>query len=461
MFDLPHKTKVRLSVVLILLFAFVAGNFCFSNYWNQAVEKVGFSGLKFEREFRLGLDLQGGAHLVYDADLSEIESGNESKAMAAVRDVIERRVNLYGVAEPDVRTEKTKNAHRLVVELAGVKDVSKAIDMIGKTPQLDFRLLKSDKSREDITAMRSQESEKTDWSKLFNRTDLDGRLLEGAKLSFGRTAGKPQVTLNFNSKGSDLFAKITGENVDNILAIFLDGKPISTPNINEKIPNGKAAISGNFSTDEAKKLVKRLNAGALPVPISLASQHTVGASLGKLSLGASVKAALWGLLVVVLFLVVYYRVPGLAAVVGLTVYGAIVLALYKFIPVTLTLSGVAGFILSLGMAVDANVLIFERLKEELSEGRDLNVAVEEGFARAWPSIRDGNISTIITATILYFIGVGFVQGFALTLGIGVAISMFTAVFFTRRLLDLIAETSLQERKSWFSSKVAKVEEQEN
>lgn len=458
MFDLEHSQKIRLTVVLIFLVAFLAANFDFPTYWNKAVEGIGLDVYRFERDFRLGLDLQGGTHLTYDADLSEIETGEEEDAMSGVRDVIERRVNMYGVAEPRVQTEQSGDQWRLIVELAGIKDVSEAIEMIGETPYLDFRLLKEGVEFEDLQAeLSSKSEEEIDFDDYFVRTDLDGRLLKNSQLNFSQTTQQPQVGLEFNEEGKELFADITGENIERVLAIFLDGEPISMPRINDKIVQGQAVIEGDFSIEEAKTLVRRLNAGALPVPVELVSQRTVGAALGMESLDKSVKAALWGILAVVIFLIAYYRLPGLAAVVALAVYGSLVLAVFKLVPVTLTLSGIAGFILSLGMAVDANVLIFERLKEELGRGHELGYAIREGFTRAWPSIRDGNFSTLITSAILYWVGVGFVKGFALTLGLGVLVSMFTAVFFTKRLLQVIADTKLAKEEGWFSPSVPEEE----
>lgn len=442
---MSYRAKIWLTVCVIFLVAFFAANLDYPRFWN----KVNFLP-KINVPYRLGLDLEGGTHLVYKADLSKIEKGNYKEAMAGVRDVIERRVNMFGVAEPVVQVEKAGSQWRLIVELAGVKDISEAVKMIGRTPYLDFRLENPQVDKEKLQEELKQGKE-VSLEKLFIKTKLDGRYLKGAQLTFDRNTQQPQVSLEFNEKGAEIFSKITSQNVGKMLAIFLDGKPISTPTIKEKITQGKAVISGNFTIDEAKKLVRRLNAGALPVPITLISQRTVGASLGEEMLTHSINAAFWGILALLIFLIAYYRLPGVAACVALAVYGSMVLAIFKLIPVTLTLSGIAGFILSLGMAVDANVLIFERLKEELAGGQDLDFAIDEGFKRAWPSIRDGNVSTLITAGILYWIGVGFVQGFALTLGIGVAVSMFTAVFFTRRLLGIIAATKLAKRSVLFKT----------
>jgi protein-export membrane protein SecD len=270
---------------------------------------------------------------------------------------------------------------------------------------------------------------------LFVSTGLTGRFLKKATLQFDQTTFEPHVSITFDDQGTALFAAITKANVGKVLAIFLDGTPISTPVINQEIKGGEATISGNFKVDEAKTLVRDLNYGALPVPIELASTQTVGASLGDGALAASMRAGAFAFLAVAIFLVFWYRVPGLVAVLALGIYTVLNLALFKLIPVTLTSAGIAGFILSLGMAVDANVLIFERMKEELKRGKKLPEAIKEGFHRAWLSIRDSNISSIITAIILfYFASTPVIKGFALVFGLGVVVSMFSAITASRTLL---------------------------
>ena len=246
--------------------------------------------------------------------------------------------------------------------------------------------------------------------------------------------------LQFNKNGGDLFAKITKENVDKTVAIYLDNSPISTPVVREEITNGKAEISGNFNPKEAKTLVGRLNSGALPVPIELIGTQSIGAPLGEKALAGGVKAGVIGLLLVALFLVIWYRLPGVIAVVALAIYVVIMLAIFKLIPITLTAAGIAGFILSVGMAVDANILVAERTKEELRRGREVSDAIREGFARAWFSIRDSNISSIITGVILFWFGTSLVQGFALTFVLGVLISMFSAITVTRTFLFSLGVT---------------------
>ncbi len=364
--------------------------------------------------FRLGLDLLGGAHLLYQADFSGLgDAVNRSDAMQGVRDVVERRVNYFGVAEPVVQISGTD---RLIVEIAGVTDVNQAIQLIGQTPFLEFR----------------EPGPNDTWVS----TGLTGKQLTSAQLTFDSQTRRPEVSLVLNSEGTALFAQITKRNLGKPVAIFLDGEPISVPTVQSEITDGRAVISGSFTAAEAKQLATRLNSGALPVPITLVSQQTVGASLGAQSLTSSLRAGVWGLVLVALFMLLFYRLPGVTAVLALGVYTLIVLSVYKLIPVTLSLAGIAGFILSLGMAVDANILIFARMKEELKAGRTLSQAAHEGFRRAWLSIRDSHVTTLIGAFILYAFTTSIVKGFALTLGVGVLTSLFTATVVTRAFLDL-------------------------
>ena len=327
--------------------------------------------------FKLGLDLQGGAHLTYKADLSAIKPAEINDAMEGLRDVIERRVNAFGVGEPLVQVEKSAGGdQRLIVELPGVTNVNEAIKMIGETPFLEFRT-------ESPNVEKLTKDEKQDSSKVFVQSYLTGRYLKKAVLDFNQTTFEPIISLEFNNEGGKLFAKLTKENVGKSIAIFLDGQPISVPNVNEEITGGKAQITGQFTPKEAKLLVQRLNSGALPVPVSLISQQIVGPTLGEKFLAKGIMAGIYGMILVALFLILWYRLPGLAAVLALGLYTIIILALFKLIPVTLTAAGIAGFILSVGMAVDANILIFERMKEELKKGKNLQLAISEGFSRAW------------------------------------------------------------------------------
>ncbi len=276
----------------------------------------------------------------------------------------------------------------------------------------------------------------------FKNTQLGGSHLERAQVQFQGQTNEPVVSLQFDTEGAELFKDITQRNLNQVVAIYLDGQIISAPRVQSVITNGEAVIQGGFTIEDAKLLAQRLNAGALPVPVELISQQTIGATLGHESVAKSMVAGLIGIILVSLFMILYYRVPGLLAVVALGFYGVLLLALFKVIGVTLTLAGLAGVTLSLGMAVDANVLIFERLKEELRSGKPYQSAVDEAFTRAWNSIRDGNVSTLITTLILGWMSTSFIKGFALTLSIGVILSMFTAIVVTRVLMKVVI------RKSW-------------
>jgi len=420
-----------LSLFLVLIFAGVG----FFVYKTEVVKE---NAVPSKYAFKLGLDLNGGTELTYTADVSKIKSGDIDGAMESLRDVIERRVNIFGVSEPVIQVENPgvvsgSNDHRLLVGLPGVTDINEAIKLIGKTPQLEFKLVKPDAqnlSEEELLTKTMDE--------IFVSTGLDGQYLEKAEIQFTTTssgiAGEPTVAITFNNEGKELFADITKNNINKVLAIFLDGALISNPVVREEITDGKAVISGNFTGEEAKLLVRDLNYGALPVPVSLVSTQSIGASLGVDAKTAGVKAGVLGFILLSVFMIVWYRLPGFIASISLVIYIIISLAIFKLIPVTLTAAGIAGFILSIGMAVDANVLIFERMKEELKRGKSIKDSMHEGFSRAWLSIRDSNISSIITAVILFWLGTSAVKGFALTLGIGVLISMFTAITVSRTFL---------------------------
>ena len=383
-----------------------------------------------------GLDLVGGSHLIYEADTSKIAQNEEREALTALRDVVERRINVFGVSEPLVQVEEasifsgSEKNKRLIVELPGITDLNAAVAMIGQTPLLEFKLVK------DASATSSEAR--------YAETGLTGALLSRATVEFGQNAmgglsNEPTVLVTFNSEGAELFEKITTEHTNEQLAIFLDGRSISEPVINEPIAGGTAVISGNFTPEEAKELVRNLNIGALPVPITLASTETVGASLGAETLNKGLHAGLIGLVFVGIFMALWYRLPGLLATLALSGYIVVMLALFKSIPVTLTAAGIAGFILSIGMAVDANVLIFERTKEELGNGKGITDSLREGFVRAWPSIRDGHLTCLISAAVLFWFGTSLVQGFALVYGIGILMSLFTAIVVTRTLLYALGE----------------------
>ncbi len=431
--------KHRARAVMLLIIAAAVGYFVYASQQPGAAHP-----------FRLGLDLSGGTHLVYQADISKVDSADVSDSMASLRDVVERRVNLFGVSEPLVQTEQAKtlsskeSAYKLIVELPGVTDVDQAVKSIGATPLLDFRLV----SAKDLNAFQASSTSFTStttqaaaYLALFKPTGLTGSMISKASVEFNTTTNQPLVGLNFTTDGRTLFDKITKENVGNYLGIFLDGTPISVPVIQDEISDGKAQINGTFSLDDAKTLVRNLNYGALPVPISLISTQTIGPSLGLAAVKGGIEAGIIAFIIIAFFLIFWYRLPGFVAVVALAVYTVLMLAIFKLLPVTLTATGIAGLILSIGMAVDANILIFERMKEELKAGRGVWDAMHEGFSRAWPSIRDSNISSIITGAILYFFGsTSVVTGFALVFLIGVGVSMFTAITVSRLLLYAIAPT---------------------
>jgi len=450
---MTSSKKTLLSFLVVLALVFAGWYIVYPNSHEIKIQKYGINYYN-DLKFRLGLDLQGGVHLVYQADLSEIPDEDRESSMSGVRDVIERRVNLFGVSEPIVQTAQN---NRLVVELAGIKDTNRAIKMIGETPFLEF---KEEMTEEEKNKVREQFKDSNFPEGFldqffYKNTKLSGKQLSRSDIIFNPNTYEPEVQLQFNGEGAKLFGEITSRNVGRRVAIYLDGMPISIPVVNEPITNGKAVISGDFTIDKAKTLVQRLNAGALPVPIKLISQQTVDASLGKDSVKKSIIAGFVGIVVLCLFMIVYYRLQGALAVFALLVYSLIVLSLFKLIPITITLSGAAGFILSIGMAVDANVLIFERIKEELRNGKTMSIAIEEGFARAWSSIFDSNMSTMITCLVLAYFSTSVIEGFAIVLGIGVVVSMFSAVFVTKTLLKITAMTRLKKNLWLFGVKLYK------
>ncbi len=513
-----------------------------------------------DQKIHLGLDLQGGTQLIYQTDTLNIPEDQRIAAVEGARDVIERRVNVFGVTEPLIQTAKAGKEWRLLIELPGIKDVHTAIEMIGETPILEFKeqapardlTIEEKKQIEEYNQQALQRADNVlqqalkpdaDFSQLakeysedsgsnqnggdvgwFSRgmmvpefekavfddlsegettsslvktafgyhiikktderikepdikvevekiegaevqtepvkevrashiliatqseemtqgvnwqyTGLSGKQLKNSFVSFNSQTNESEVSLEFNDEGAKLFSEITKRNIGQPVAIFLDGLPLSIPVVREEIPSGRAVISGTFNLKEAKELAQRLSAGALPVPIKLISQQNIGPSLGRISVEKSFMAGIIGFLVIVLFMISFYGRRGIIASLALCIYALIVLALFKLIPVTLTLAGIAGFILSLGMAVDANVLIFERIKDEESLGKLPLSAIHDGFKNAWTAIRDSNITTLIVCLILYYFGTGLIRGFGLTLGIGVLISMFTAITVTKTFLEL-------------------------
>jgi protein-export membrane protein SecD len=523
-------------------------------------------------EIALGLDLRGGVHLEYEADMNGISEEQRADALDAAQAVIERRVNAFGVGEPVVQTARSDDAYRIIVELPGVKDIEDAKSMIKETPTLEFRevrdendsevvetlstlnemkrgqaeeLLKRVVSGEDFSELAKERSEdpgsrenggdldfvgrgmfvpefeavlfdesnpvgevypnlvESDFGwhivkieerrgegddrevrarhillgkytqamfpdLAYKSTELTGKYLERASVEFPGGSyglGEPQVVLQFDSEGAQIFKELTERNVGKPLAIFIDNEIETAPIIREAIPGGSAVITGDYTLTEAQELKSRLDEGALPVPLALFSQRSVDASLGSEDLQRSVIAGVAGLAAVLVYMIFYYRFFGLIAAVALILYAAMLISIFKLSaipgwdwPITLTLSGIAGCILSIGMAVDANVLIFERIREELRLGKYYNAAIREGFRRAWPSIRDGNVSTILTALILAWMGTGFVKGFAIILAIGVLLSMFTAVVLVRTVLIAIPSEWV-DRRRWllFSSKAKSVD----
>lgn len=401
-----------------------------------------------KKPFRLGLDLKGGTSLTYKADTTGVDPQDVPDAVSVLRDVIERRVNLFGVSEPVVLNEVVFGEQRIIVELPGVDNIEEANKMIGKTPSLEFRLIKPEFKEtgipENATLDPAVSGSAEFISAYFNEPVLTGKYLKRASVEFDPNSGEPVVLVKFNEEGSKIFEEITSSHIGEPLAIFLDGELNSAPFIRDTISGGEAIISGGFSPDEAKTLARDLNFGALPLPIELIGTETVGPTLGAEAIQAGLDAALIGFIFVALFIIAWYRLPGLVAVISLVFYVAIVMLLFKFIPVTLSAAGIAGFIISLGIAVDANILIFERMKEERKKGGETGEEVlSMGFKRAWTSIRDSNFISIITALILFWFGTSVIQGFALTLGIGVAVSLFTAVFVTKAMLRAIATPKIQ------------------
>ncbi|MCD6149345.1 protein translocase subunit SecD [bacterium] len=575
------RQKVRIKFILVAALALAAG---LISYPRTVKFIPPVYGALNKLKINLGLDLQGGIHLEYKADVSNIDGDKVSEALQAAQDVIERRVNAFGVGEPLVQTALSGGEHRIIVELPGIKDIEDAKKTIKETPFLEFKEEKSEEemkeaekmlapmneqakkqaeeilekaksgenfeelakeysqdpgSRDDggdlgfakkgtfvpefdkvlfesdlkdgeiypelvetqfgwhiikkVEERMSEAEDKTEPEETteensveeqqlsleseeseleiharhilfakssvemfpelkYKSTDLTGKNLESASVVFrDQGLSEPQVSLKFDGEGSKLFADITKRNLNKTVAIYLDNAIISAPTVQSEITNGEAVITGNFKLDEAKKLAGRLNEGALPVPITLISQQSVEASLGMQSLQKSLKAGAAGLLLVMIFMIAYYRFLGLVAAAALLIYAGMMVSIFKLSgflspwPITLTLSGIAGFVLSVGMAVDANILIFERTKEELKNGRSLSGAIEEGFRRAWPSIRDGNFSTIITSFILIWLGTGFVKGFAIILVIGVLMSMFAAIVLVKAILRFVIGEWLEKR----------------
>lgn len=402
--------------------------------------KLGPLSFNRDLEIKQGLDLKGGTQIVLEAQVQDVPESERAAALESARDVIARRIDLYGISESVVQTAKNDRTYRLIVELPGVTDVNEARALIGQTAKLEFWEM-------------PQESQQPQQQP--RPTDLTGQDLQKAAVEFDQQSGQPVVSLVFTDEGREKFAEITKRNVGQRVGIYLDGAPLTVPVVQVPITDGRAIISGSMEVKEAKQLAISLNAGALPVGMAVVKETNIGATLGKESIAASVRAGLVGLLAVAAFMIIVYRKLGILADMALVIYGLITMAVYKLFPITLTLPGVAGFLLSIGMATDANILIFERLKEESARGLPLRAAVELGFGRAWDSIKDANATTLLVAFILYnpfewqlLNTSGMVRGFALTLTIGILISLFTGIVVSRTLIRMfyVKEKRVENRK---------------
>lgn len=396
-------------------------------------------------DLKQGLDIQGGMQVILQADMSQIEATDRPTALAAAKDIIQRRVDLFGVNEPVVQTAQQGEQYRIIVELAGIDDPNQALQLVGTTAELDFRLQSASRSAELGAA--ATESAIAFFSS-FEPTNLSGKHLKRASTQFDQQTGEPVVSLEFDDEGRAMFADITSQHIGETLAIFVDGFPVTIPRINTAILDGRAVITGGFTLDQAKQLAIQLNAGALPVPVTVLEQRTIGASLGQDSVRASLQAGVVGVVLVMIFMMLNYGLKGVLATIALSIYAVTTIAIYKILGVTLTLPGIAGLLLSVGMAVDSNILIFERMKEELRLGKSFSQAMELGFGRAWDSIKDANVVTIMTALILVnpfelpFLNTsGLVRGFGVTLLIGVIISLYTGIVVTRTLMRLFLKGS--------------------
>lgn len=464
-----NKRKTIFSLFLVLILTVVAGLFCYPSSYNKLVDdvntKYNLSIWHFpETDFRLGLDLKGGVHLQYEADLSQIDEKERDNVMEGLRDVIERRINIFGVAEPVIQIY---GSDRIAVDLPGMESIENAIAWIGETPLLEFAEERSEEDIERINQKRQElqglsfeeMQEVEEWyvafEDFYQKTELTGRYLDKAQLSFNETTYAPIIDLQFDSEGTRLFEEITERNIGKTLAIYLDGESIIemgdgsiyAPRVEQKISGGKAIITGQTDINVAKLIVQRLNQGSLPVPLGEPIvQKKVGPTLGAISLNNAVLAGAYGLLAIILFLIIIYKLPGLLASISLVIYCMILLSLIKLIPVTLTLAGIGGIILSVGMAVDANILIFSRMREELKQSKDALLSAEEGFNRAWSSIRDGNFTTLIVAFILYFLGTSFIKAFAFALILGILISIFSAMVISKLFIQVAAKSRLGKIK---------------
>lgn len=448
MFKNPRRVFVWL-VVLIIVFAiidlpenyhlkFSAFGKTVDRVINPPTFRFTLFGNRIEKTFTtaLGLDLAGGSHVVLEADMKGITSSDRIAALESSKEVIERRVNFFGVSEPVVQTSIGEKTYRIIVELPGVSDVDRAIALIGQTAKLDFREIIKESVSTDAATFITLENTKS--------VGITGKDLKRATLEYSTQTGEPEVAIEFTSDGSTKFADVTDRLKGKQLAIFLDSFPVTAPVVQTAITDGRAVITGSFTKDAAKALALQLNAGALPVPVSVVEQRTVGATLGAESVAKSIRAGLVGLSLVAIFMVLQYGKLGILADFALLLYGLLSFGIFRILGITLTLPGIAGFILSIGMAVDSNILIFERFKEEKRAGKPWAIAMEQAFGKAWDSIRDANFTTIITTLILYNPGnwqflpaSGLVRGFAATLLIGVLMSLFTGIVASRTFIRVL------------------------
>lgn len=411
-----HMTRTRLWAIIIVIISGLLALYLNNTYKTSP--------------FKLGLDLNGGIHLVYKADISKLSKEEVGPSMETLKNVIEARINSDGTKESTVQTE---GQDKLIVEIPGVSDTKEAIELIGQTPVLEFSLIEEVSTSTKVSATSTAMSTTTE--QILVPTLLTGKYIKTARVEYDGTTNKPTVGIVFDGEGAELFAEITKTNIGKQLAILLDGQIISAPTIQSEIFGGQAQISGTFSIQEANALSRSLKFGALPIPIELVGNQTIGASLGSDALNKSINAGVYGFIIVALFLILWYRFKGLVAVIALAIYVILNLIIFKIFGITLTSAGLAGFIISIGMAVDGNILIFERMKEELRSGKSKHESLRIGFDRAWPSIRDSNISSMITAFILFtFAASPLIKGFAIVFFIGVIVSMFTAVMVSKNLL---------------------------
>ena len=436
----------NLTIVVILVIILIA-------VWIDLPNTPGIPGIDRKIETRLGLDLVGGVQALLEADLPA-EQEISSEAMQTARTIVENRVNALGTTEALVQQAGDR---RIVVEIPGETDPETALATLKQTGLLEFVDFSSLSAQEAITLVgtkiqtdfatessvqSTQPISPTQESPVYHSV-MTGSALKTVSVTSAQLTNEPEVAFELTADGAQTFKNFTTANVGRVLAIVLDKEVISTPTINEPITDGQGVIQGNFTIESANTLAVQLRYGSLPIPLKIVETRTVGPTLGQDSLRKSMLAGIIGVSIVVLFMALYYRLPGLVAIFAIFVYALVAFALFRFIPITLTLPGIAGFLLSTGSALDANILIFERLKEELRGGQTLRQAVKLGWERAWPSIRDSNIATLITCAILFWFGNTFgatiVKGFSLTLALGVAVSLFSAILVTRTVLSLVIE----------------------